>query len=322
MKIISNTTWFDGATIAGEPVESIHTEASTLGLLRTLWKGLSADAVVINERHRELLAFCVLRMLTGRPRRIIAHDQILQPEEQATPFRIRVWRRLLREVTYFTFPYRETREIERIYGLSPSKISYVPFKVNNLESVLAYQTRDDGYILSCGRSRRDYATFCAAVEALPTKAVILAPLGDETRAHGTASDLANRPSNVELVHDDGSWESWLKWIGGATVVVVPILPPTLAASGIGTYLVAMALGKCVVITDSLASRGMLTDKEAVVVPAQNVEAMRAGIQSVLSDATLRTRVAEGGRAYALSLGDESRLARDMVDVVAQLVKTT
>jgi len=322
MRIVSNTTWFDGAAIGGKPVESIRCERGRLGLLRTLWRGISADAVVINESRRDMVAFCLLRMFTGRPRRIIANDQIFQPAQQTTRLRIRTWRRLLREVTHFTFPFRETTELARVYGLSPSRISYVPFKVNRLDSVRSYQTHDGGYILSCGRSRRDYTTFCAAVESLNTKAVILAPPDNETRAHGTDSDLTNLPGNVELVHDDGSWESWLRWIGGATVVVVPILPPTLAASGIGTYLVAMALGKCVVITDSLASQGMLTDEEAIIVPPRNVEAMRAAIQSALEDPALRSRVAEAGRAYALSLGDESRLARDMIDVVSRIVETT
>jgi glycosyltransferase involved in cell wall biosynthesis len=320
VRIVSNRNWFDGVTIGGEPVEAIHTRDSAPGTLKSVWRGLSADAVVINEAHRELMAFCLARRLTGRPKRIIAVDQILQPaRDTKSRRRIAVWRSLLREVSHFVFHYRDTDEVAELYGLPKKDISYVPFKVNGLEDIRRYATRDEGYVLACGRSRRDYVSFCGAMAQLSADAVILAPIGEETKEHGTVDELTNVPSNVRLVHDDGSWESWLRWIGGARLVVIPILPPTLAASGIGTYLVAMALGKCVVITDSLASRGILTENEAVVVPPLDVAGLRDGIKSVLDDPALRERIAEGGRAYALSLGDESRLAADMVATVARVL---
>jgi glycosyltransferase involved in cell wall biosynthesis len=102
--------------------------------------------------------------------------------------------------------------------------------------------------------------------------------------------------------------------------VLPISPDALAPAGISTYLVAMALGKCVIVSESPATRGILEDGEqAVVVPPSDPAAMRAAIVRVCEDADYRARVARVGREYALSLGDEERLAQDIVHEVVGAV---
>ncbi|HEX8362139.1 MAG TPA: glycosyltransferase, partial [Longimicrobium sp.] len=105
----------------------------------------------------------------------------------------------------------------------------------------------------------------------------------------------------------------------AHAVVLPIQPGRLSPSGIGTYLVAMALGKCVVITESAATRGILDDRHAVLVPPADAEALRAAVARVAEDRELRERTARGGREYALSLGGDERLERDIVAELAEMM---
>jgi glycosyltransferase involved in cell wall biosynthesis len=74
----------------------------------------------------------------------------------------------------------------------------------------------------------------------------------------------------------------------------------------------MALGKCVVVSDSPVTRGILKDGEhAVIVPPSDPAAMRAAIVKVCEDADYRAYVGRTGREYALSLRDESRLGEDV-----------
>jgi glycosyltransferase involved in cell wall biosynthesis len=322
LRILSNTHWFDGRSIRGRPVEALHLEGSGL---RAAWgwyrQARDCDAVVFDVEAGPLLMFCALARVFGLSRaKVVGVDLIL---ERAAGWkgtlRFLIKRFLLGAVDLFIWYYRRTEDVRRLYNVPESKTAYVPFKVNSLDAVLAARPVDEGFVLSCGRSRRDYRTFCAAMARLDVPAVILAHVGRETEEHGAAIDLDAIPANVRIVDDDGSAASWIDWMSRARTVVLPIVPETLAPSGIGAYLGAMALGKCVVITESPATWDILSPNEAVLVPPRDVESMRAAIDRVVTDTAYRERIAANGRRYALSLGDESRLATDIADEVGRLL---
>jgi glycosyltransferase involved in cell wall biosynthesis len=322
IRILSNTTWFDGRSIRGRAVEALHMEGNGVGAVWR-WYRLArrCDAVVFNVEAGPLLMFCAFGWAFGRgPAKLVGVDLIL---ERAAGWkgtlRFLVKRFFLRLVDLFIWYYRRTEDVRRLYGIPEAKTAYVPFKVNSLAAVLAARTTDEGFVLSAGRSRRDYRTFCAAMAGLDTQAVILAHVGRETEEHGAAIDVDAIPPNVRIVQDDGSAASWIDWMARSRAVVLPIIPETLAPSGIGAYLGAMALGKCVVITESPATRDLLSPNEAVIVPPRDVESMRAAIHRVVNDDAYRHRIAEGGRRYALALGDESRLAADVANEVARVL---
>lgn len=325
LRILSNTRWFDGRSIGGYPVEALHMEGSGL---RAVWQwyrvARHCDAVVFNVEAGPLLMFCALVRVFGLGRaKVIGVDLILERVSGwKGTVRFMIKRFLLRSVDLFIWYYRRTEDVRRLYDIPENKTAYVPFKVNSLEAVLAARPTDEGFVLSCGRSRRDYRTFCAAMAGLDTPAVILAHVGRETEEHGASIDLDAIPANVRIVDDDGSAASWIDWMSRARTVVLPIVPETLAPSGIGAYLGAMALGKCVVITESPATRDILSPNEAVIVPPRDVEALRSAMQRVVTDAAYRERIADGGRRYALSLGDESRLAADVTAEVGRVLGVT
>jgi glycosyltransferase involved in cell wall biosynthesis len=326
VRVLCNAAWFDGRVLSGQPVESRRQTARTLpGLIREYVGAAGWDAVVINSPRRQLYVFAALRgllpFLPG-PRRLVSVDIVLQRPRRGLRERVKrlALRFLLKRVDLFIFYLRDTAALQQIYGIPDAKIRYLPFKINDYDRLVTVQSEDGGYLLSCGRSRRDYATLARAMEGLPYRAVILVPHREEAAEHGTEADLTRLPPNVTIEHDDGSAHSWLEWMRRATLVVLPVLPETLSASGLGTYLQAMALGKCVIITENVGTRGILAHEQtAVIVPPRDAAALRAAITRVAEDADYRERIAAGGRAYALPLRDEQRLAGDIVREVAAFI---
>jgi glycosyltransferase involved in cell wall biosynthesis len=322
VRVLSNADWFQGRTIGGRPVVVRQlVETGWTAPLRNLVASWRSDVAVINIATRQLMVLTVARALLpfGRCRLVLVDAILNRPHTLRQRLRLLLMRRLLHEVDLFILYFRDTEALQRVFAIPRAKIRYVPFKVNDFANVVKAPVSDAGYILACGRSKRDYATFARAIADLPYSATILMPKAEEARVHGTDSDLAGFPPNVTVAHDDGSSRSWIEWISRASFVVLPIVPDTLAPSGIGTYLVSMALGKCVVITESPATRGLLDSDTAVLVPPADALALRAAVVRVAEDRAFRESVAEAGREYARRLGDESRLAGDIVHEVELLL---
>ena len=322
MRIVTNTKWFDGRVMNGAPVETRYLSRSAFsGGIRDFLRLRSWDAAVLNVAPHNVFAFCFLKRLFPSSRlRIVCVDLVLPPPRSVLErAKVRLVRWLLRAVDLFVFYCRDTARLRAIYDLPAEKIRYVPFKVNDYQKILTTPTSDAGYVLSCGRSYRDYVTLCQALEGLPYSARILVT-PDELAGNGSELDLRSVPANVTVITDDGSSRSWREWIAHARLVVLPLSPDVLAPAGISTYLVAMALGKCVIISDSPATRGILEDGEqAMVVPPADPAALRAAVVKASEDADYRARIAQAGREYALSLRDEDRLADDIVHEVTKAI---
>lgn len=321
--LVSNTRWFAGRRWNGRPI--VATDLEGMGLWQALFSVLRArdlDALVLNGATRTLLICCLWRWLVGPGRwRLISVDLILSsPRTRLERLKAAIMQRLLRRVDVFIFYFRDTGAVEKAYGIDPLRIRYVPFKVNDYDRVRSTPTTDEGYVLACGRSNRDYETLLRASVGLSARVVILCRIDDDLKHYGTELQSGGLPENVTLIGDDGSSASWISWISRARCVVVPVLPGVLSPAGISTYLVAMALGKCVIVTEGLATRGMLDDRTAVVVPASDPAALRDAIQRVVNDCELRERVAHAGQQYALALKDVNRLAQDVVECIGPSIE--
>jgi len=94
--------------------------------------------------------------------------------------------------------------------------------------------------------------------------------------------------------------------------VIPIVRDSTTQAGIGVYLQAMALGKCVIVSTSLGVSDVLTASQAIIVPAGDVEALRAAIERAWTDAPWREGIALAGQRYALPLGGEDELRRSVL----------
>ena len=323
IRVLSNKAWLDGRTVGRSRIAAtllpLHGSLPRRVLnALSLWK---YDAAFVDCDASWLLLLCAAKTLLPFTRcRILSVDIILtRPTDARSRARFIVRRWLLRKVDRFVVFFRDTSGLERVYRIPRDRFRYVPFKPNTLADLRRIVPNDDGYFLACGRSNRDYSTLFEAVEGLDAKCVVLAPW-NEAEQHGTVVPGVPTPPNVELASDDGTPQSWNDWIARSTAVILPIEPGMLSPSGIGTYLVAMALGKAVIITEGPATNRMLDDSCAVLVPPSDSVALRSAIQRALGDPEWRAGIARRGQEYALSLGGDDRLQLDLTNELAAMVE--
>jgi glycosyltransferase involved in cell wall biosynthesis len=180
--------------------------------------------------------------------------------------------------------------------------------VNNRDSPLASTDIREDYIFTMGRSLRDYDTYIRAVAELPYPAAIPEFSFDDFEGKDPSFSWTreNVPRNLSVLPDTGSRADLVKNLAKARVVVIPTQASSLCASGLSTYLDAMHLGKCVILSQGPGASDLLTD-QAILVPPHDVGALKAAITRAWQDDTFRGRIAAAGRAYALSVGGEPEL---------------
>jgi glycosyltransferase involved in cell wall biosynthesis len=126
------------------------------------------------------------------------------------------------------------------------------------------------------------------------------------------------PANLREEVHDGARATWIEWMRNARVVVIPIRAGVISSPGISTIMDAMALKKCVVITEGPATHGII-DGQALTVPPADPAALAATISRAWNDHRLRDAVATRARQYALAQQGEQRLHTDLMRVVARTV---
>jgi hypothetical protein len=290
---------------------------SLLAFLRSF----TCDAIVLYEPTGDLFILCALLALVPfRRTRLVVVDLILTKPADTLAARVKAFvkRMLLRRVDLYILHIKDVEGLQWHYGISPNKVRYIPYKVNSWQNIPDVRTSEGDYVFTGGKSRRDYTTFCRAMSPLTYPSVILTPQAGENAYHGTQFRQRDLPLHIRTIHDDGTPESWIRHMAHARLVVLCIAPESLSASGIGTYVLAMALKKCVIITDSPATKGILEhEKQAILVPMQDPAALAQAVRRAWEDDAYRHRIAAQGYAYAMSLGGEDALrgniARAAVD---------
>ena len=216
-------------------------------------------------------------------------------------------RRVFRLLVYF----RDASVFVERYGVDPAKFHYVPFKINAFPLIQAAAPFDGAYVFSGGRSRRDFAALFSALGELgyPCKVVVGAMA--ELSKHGSSLAALAPPPNVEILHDDSA-EFFVQCMAGARVVVIPLLKDAITQAGIGVYISAMALRKCVIISTGLGIDDVLLDQQAIIVPAGDRDALRDAVRLAWENEPARTAYARRGYEYAMALGDADNLRRSVL----------
>jgi len=218
----------------------------------------------------------------------------------------------LRRVARFLVYFRDASSTARTHGLSPARFHYIPFKINGYELIRAVAPRDEGYIFSGGRSRRDFALFFAAVGDLGYPVKLLTGNESDLVPHGSSLRNLTVPSNVEIFRNDSNMECFVRLLSGARLVVIPLLRGSGTQAGIGVCLQAMAARKCLIVSSGLGISDVISDSQAIVVPAGDFSALRDTIRLAWEDADLRERHAAAAADYALPLGGEDELRRSIL----------
>lgn len=323
LRILSNLPTLDAYPVAGLSVR--HT---CIGEHAGVWTAFSLfvrsfrnDVILLDGNEPCLWLLCLLRWLWpfGGCRLVCVDIMFVKPITMKQRLASTLMRILLKRVDRFIHYFKDLEGYERYFGIGPARSSFVPFKVNSWEQVPAADelSSDGDCVFTGGRSLRDIDTFLAAMRRVPYAGVLLYHDLPRMAENGTPLSLADLPANVRGIEDDGSAGSWLEQMRRAKVVVLTTLPSSIRAIGVTSYLMAMALKKCVIITDGPATRGVLSD-EAILVPAGDPAALAAAIERVWHDPLLREETAARGRAYAEQLGGTERLFRDILRICAAI----
>lgn len=320
---LSNLRRLDGIkTDCYEMVSQFVGENETfLGGVQLFFLGLGKNVIVLSGGTWRVVGWCLVKWLCPFARcKMVAVDFILsRPQGWKERFIAQFKGLMIRQVDVFILHFKDASEYEKTYSIPASKCIFIPFKVNYWE-VLPPEGQlslGEEYVFTAGRSYRDYPTFIEAMRQVGYPGLFLYEDLALHKQAGSEVDLTNLPRNLNAAKNVGE-QSWVEYIRRAKIVVVPLLPSTMYAPGLSLYLMAMALNKCVIVTEGLATKGMLTD-EAVSVSPENPGAMAEAIKRVWENEEFRKRTAESGRRYAVRCGGEARLLADIVNVCGDLL---
>jgi glycosyltransferase involved in cell wall biosynthesis len=311
LRIVSN--FKDLSEVIAPEDELAHEYVGAGDVLRFIRSCIGADLVLLDDDQQKLMLACLLRPLLRF--RLVSVDLILRRPKS---LKARVGRLLKRalfgQVDRFLLYFKDTSGYEQLYGIGPDRAVYVPFKVNGWERMALHSAASAGgeYVLCAGRTLRDVGTFVEAMREAGCPGLLLQQQPELLSQHGTRPWLGELPANLQLVVDTSdSLESFMDFMRGARLVVIPRFHGDLAATGISTYLVAMALGKCVIISKGPGAEDVLTN-QAVIVPPEDAAALAQQIKLLWHDEPLRESIAAAGRHYAEQLGGERRFLRDIL----------
>jgi len=282
-------------------------------ILKLLFKFRKYNAFLAANPTLDTIFICFLAKLIYPKTLIIAFDILLmKPETSKHRILARIERILFIGIDKFFCNHKDITGYERYYGINKKKLYYVPFKANNYHLLSDFVVRDKGYVLANGASYRDYGTFLKAMTKLgyPTKIVL--PGKKVAKYHHTILPEESCPENVTVIRHDFNAYTWNTFIADARIVVVPIKKGTLQSAGVSVYLEAMALGKPVIVTEGISTKGLLTKKMAEIVPPADPDALAAAIKKLWEDEEYRKMIARTGQQYALALKGADRMIRDIL----------
>ena len=285
-----------------------------VSLFKLLIKMRKYDAFLVANPTFDTIFVCFLSKFIPYNKTLNVAFDILLMRPETVKQKVLAW---VEQVLFFGFDkffcnHKDTTGYEKYYGINKEKFYYVPFKANNYSMLSNFMIRDEGYVLASGASYRDYETFLKALTKLgyPTKIVL--PAGNVAKYHQTVLDEKLCPENVSVIRHDFNMQTWNEYIANARMVVIPRKRGTLQSAGISVYFEAMALGKPVVITEGVATRGILTKEVAEIVPVADFEALASAIEGLWENKEYRDRLAKNGKQFALSLEGAERMVKDLL----------
>lgn len=291
-----------------------------LGAIQFLARCFRSDLLILNTDAKRVMLACALKWLMPLSRFKIVSVDLIVRTPKSLPGRLKTFlqKLLFKRVHRFILYFKDLRGCERFYGIASDRAIFVPFKVNALESIQRRVAKEDlsggEYVMCAGRTMRDVKTFVEAMRRAGCPAILHQQPKDLMAAHGTPAWDGDLPANVKLVIDNSnSHEVFLDFVAKARLVVIPRFKHDIGPAGIATYLIAMAMNKCVIVSDGPGVGDVLTN-EAVIVRPEDPDELADQIRLLWNDDALRNEIARRGQSYAAALGGDDRLYRDILRV--------
>ena len=251
------------------------------------------DTVVVNS-HIEALIFGLVRALFTRSKpRIVLLGFIYTRRSHALVNRLRAayFRRVFSVVDQVIC--HSTLEVERYRALFPgcrAQFVFIPYglHIHGHDTPVTATTPPSPYLLSAGRSGRDYATLFEAVAPLAVELHVVCD---------NAAALAGLtiPPNVRVLRAcyDGDYVRELRH---ARAVVIPLGVDDISA-GQMVLIQAMAYAKPTIVTRSPTTEEYATDElTSLLVAPRDCEGLRRAICRILEDDGLAARLSANARA--------------------------
>jgi glycosyltransferase involved in cell wall biosynthesis len=250
---------------------------------------LIAAAIVGRRERRPVIVLSEVGWEPGSRRLGRALGPLHRGDEDNLPFR-RVARRIIRTLdspdTYYCVLARAELDIfPRVWGVDADRVRFTPFFHMVSEQDLRAAVDADGSVFAGGDSLRDYEPLVAAASSVDAPITI------------ATSHLEGRDVPANVTAGRVTPEEFYAAMRRASVVVVPLATARIRTAGLLTYLNAMAMGKLVVVTDSLGVRDYVADRETgLVVPERDPQALAEALRWALDPANAAEARAMAARA--------------------------
>jgi len=288
-----------------------------LGAMATFVRSFRYDYIFLNGAlHNALLLALFKSFVPFHRTKIILLDILLSTPIDDLKGRTKAWLigRLLKRVHKIVLYYKNTKGLQQYYKVSADKFLYVPFKINQPDIISRMTPADGGYVFCGGKTRRDFNTLFEAVKDLNCPVKLVTTDNSDIAQHGSYVDEQSAPANVEVTRLDGSPEAFISYMASARVVVMPI-KPDICGAGIGVYIMAMALKKCVILSSGQGAEDVLDSDQAIIVPACDPLSLRTAIIKAFNDSEYRRTYEDNGFKYAWALQGQEKLLQSIIGLL-------
>lgn len=178
----------------------------------------------------------------------------------------------------------ECRYYEQAFFWPQEKLHFVPLHTD--PALLEHpDVGNDGFIISAGRTCRDYGTLLAAFESTTIPLFIVASPGNV----GVV-----KSQHVKVFYDMPG-PDFVKLLARSLAVVIPLEDRKISV-GQSVLLQAMTLGKAVVVSKVNGSDDYIEHmKTGIVVPPYDPKAIREAVAMLIEDERLRTRLGQAAK---------------------------
>ena len=276
------------------------------------------DGFLIANPIWDLLLLCFIsKYILRNKTSLIVFDILLKKPERFLKNRLfsYIIRILCASIDKFLCNHLDTSGYEKYYKIPHNKFYYIPFKANNYDIISQFNIRDEGYILANGASFRDFDTFIMAINKTGYPAKIVLPGSAIAGFHNTYFKEEKSSPNVMIIRHDFDRFTWNEYMANSRIVVIPIMKDTIQSAGISVLLEAMALGKPVIVTEGVATKGILSQDAAITVPPGDYLALYKEIMKLWNNEGYRKKLSENAKKFALSFGGADRMVKDIINSI-------
>lgn len=273
-----------------------------------------ADAIIVNS-HVDILVIALLRTL-----RLWRPPSVVLPGFIYTENRNQLTQALKYRYHRFFFSHtnvaichsqREVDRYSKLFAGCGAKFIFRPYAIR-VDGAAGYNeaTLGANYILSAGRSARDYRLLLQSIRDLPIPLKIVNDLFPSNL-------LSEKPSHVEILRSCYD-QRYIDTLAGCRFVVLPLAADNISA-GQMVMLQAMAMGKPIIITRTETTTDYAEDGDGVIfVEPNNADELNRAIRAIWTDDALCERLGRRSaelfsqrysiRAYAQYLAEAVREA--------------